>query len=247
MTIFLSILMSLVISFGVAVLANTDVSKSSVGEISKYQGTVLVRQASQHPTVKMTIPGLALQVGSVIRTKDQSKAFVELIDGSKVVLKEISQLRIKDFNFFDVEDGMVLFEVARMKRKRLFRVGVKLAILGIRGTQFLVDTHADDFSIYLKQGSMFVESETQEFELYEQAQREINAFKKEAAKEIDAFQSEIAKEMAEFDKEKQKELAKFVSKFEMYENSGISIQGNIARRIPIPDHVMQQFKLLDEF
>ena len=247
MTIFLSVLISLAMSCSLAVFANADVSKTSVGEISKYQGTVLVRPASQQPAVKITTPSVALQVGSVVRTKDQSKAFVELIDGSKVVLKEISQLRIKDSNFFDVEDGMVLFEVARIKRKRPFRVGVKLAILGIRGTQFLVDAQADDYSIYLKEGSMFVESETQEFELYEQAQQEINAFKKEAAKEIEAFQSEIAKEMAKFDKEKQKELAKFVNKFEMHENSGISIQGNVARRIPVPDYIMQQFKLLDEF
>jgi len=220
-----------------------DSDTEYVGEIPKFEGTVLLREFKNKPH-KLQELGQTINIGTAIRTQPESIAFVKFQDGTKVVLKENTQLTVKGINYLDVDDGVVLFDIAKVKRKKEYQVAVRLSILGIRGTQFLVDARNDEFQVYLKQGSMFIRAQEEEFQFIQKQ------FQKEFKQELEDFKKEskaIKKEFKSFKDDKEKSFKEFVKQIDLLENSGIAVSGNIAHRVAIPNNILIEFSLLERF
>ncbi len=208
------------------------------GHIVQFNGTVLMRANQSSSVLKITEPGSPLFVDNLLRTQQGSSSFIEWIDGSKVVIKEFSQLRIKAIDYLVVENGVVVFDITKKTRSRPVRIGVKLAILGIRGTQFLVDSREKDtYQIYLKQGQITITSVAEDFRIYQQ----------QIETEMRQFRQQLAREFNQFKQQSENGQAEFVKEFTMIESMGVSIKGDTISLIPMAQDIEAQFKLLERF
>lgn len=241
------LLITLFSSSGIAATVNDNVEQPA-GQLSKYQGKILVRQDNQSRPELINSPEAALHVGNLLRTQKDSKAFIRWFDGSKIVMKEKSQLNINAIDYFDVDSGLVIFDIANVKRPRPVRVGVKLAILGIRGTKFVVTNEKDSYNIYLKEGAITITSLSEDFKVYKkQIESQMKKFQEEFEREAKEFISDMERDYAVFKKEIEIGESEFVKEFELVESAGIAINDGVITLIPIPENIDEQFKLLDSF
>ena len=239
---------SIVIFSSVVAFAAMKAEQDSAGELAKYDGQVLLRQDQSSKPEKLETPGTALHAGNQLRTGKESKAFIRWVDGSKIVMQEKSQLNINAIDYLNVDDGTVIFDIAKVTRPQPVRVGVKLAILGIRGTQFIVDTHEKGYHVYLREGDITITSQAEDFKIYKkQIQNQLKQFQEQMKREAKQFKSEMESEFKKFKEETLREHAEFVSEFRLIEKAGISIEDGVLTLVAIPSHIEEQFKLLDEF
>lgn len=244
----LSLLSCILNTAPVVAAAKSTSDVDHVGLIDKLDGTVLHRKDNTTKPTRISDKKTQLQVGNQIQTKSRSRAFVKWIDGSKIVLKEKSRLSINDIDYINVDEGRVIFDIAKLKRPKPVRVGVKLSILGIRGTQFVVDSTDDEFNVYLKEGKVTINSIGEDFKIYkEQIESQMRQFKQELESGAKKYKEDLEKRFEQFKKEIELGQAQLINEFELVESAGISVKNNELSLIPIPDEIVKEFELLDKF
>jgi len=218
------------------------------GQISKYEGNILYRKDGKSKPLLIKQASSPLEVGNQLRTKKNSTAYIKWKDGSKIVVTEKSQLSIKEVDHFNVDNGKVIFDIAKLERPRPVQVGVKMSILGIRGTKFIVTDEGDDYNVYLKEGNITITALEDEFKIYQdQIESQMEAFKKQLEQEVSKFKSMLKSEFDTFTKEAGLGEVDLVKEFKLVEAAGIAIKDGVLTLIPIPKEIEDEFKLLEEF
>ncbi len=113
-----------------------------VGKVDSFSGKVDKLQKGQVRPQPLTQADVALSVGDVLRTKSDGTAKISFIDGNNVELGPLTRLDVIDYQTkktINVTRGRVLFEVTKLKSGEGFEVRTPTAILGVKGTTFLVD------------------------------------------------------------------------------------------------------------
>ncbi len=250
MKITIPLIALLSILFVKPVIASTTINKveNPAGQLAKYQGEILIRQDNKSKPQLIDETGAFLHIGNQLRTQKNSEAFIRWIDGSKIVMKEKSQLSINAIDYLDVDNGSVIFDIAKIQRPKPVRVGVKLAILGIRGTKFMVINQGENYNVYLKEGDITITSLAEDFKIYKnQIKSQMKQFREQFEREAKQFKSDIESDYEEFKRETKKGHAELVNEFKLIESTGIEISDGIITLIPIPKQIDEQFNLLDSF
>lgn len=113
-----------------------------VGKVDEFKGKVDKLQRGQVRPQGLTPGATKLSVGDILRTKSDGNAKVSFIDGNRVELGPLTRLDVLEYQekrSVSVVRGRVLFEVTRLKPGEGFEVKTPTAILGVKGTTFLVD------------------------------------------------------------------------------------------------------------
>ncbi len=121
----------------------TQADTKKVGEIVKAKGRVSIVRAN-------TFKGIfwkkdpRLFIRDIVRTKRKSMAWIDFIDGSKVVLEERSRLIIEKYipgGEVRVKNpsGKVVYKVSKRVRGK-FMVETPTALIGVKGTEFATIT-----------------------------------------------------------------------------------------------------------
>ena len=198
-------------------LANTP-----LGTVTHVEGKVKIHQDGSPRGQRVKTPPATINLGQFVRTFANSSARVKLYDDSKILVTENATLEFTDNRNLTVEQGRILFSINKRDAIHSLNILTKTAVIGVKGTQFLVEANGDEALLYLKEGEVEVKSLAQEFEDFKA--------------EYEQFKKDYLKEFAEFKKSMSVKAGVTIS---------IGKQG--LREISTPAEIEVLFKELDEF
>lgn len=185
--------------------------------------------------------GDKLGVGARLVTSAKSLVVIKL-NKSTIVVNAKSALKLRSKDFVEQEKGEAYYNILGIKslskkmnekKSRKFKVGLKTATMGIRGTNFIVDVD-NTRSIFLREGSVEIESVKNEFKIYAKKEQDaFEAFKKKQEKEFKSF---IDKDRFAFEEEKKS--------FLMNKGQSIVIDGDKVYKFK---KIKKSFKQYDDF
>jgi len=189
------------ISIFIALLSVTNVSASSaLGSVELAKGNVKVKSEGSFKKSKVK-KGLEVKKGDLITTSKNARAIIKLLDGSTLVLDASSTLHFAAANMTEQKEGKVYYKITSRDAKNSLKVKTPFAIIGIKGTTFIVDS-GEKSSVKLKEGLVGIQSVKEEFELYRKAvQAEYNKFLSEQEAAYQKYLSEQTKGAALLTKE----------------------------------------------
>jgi len=138
-----------------------------IGTIDKVKGNVKVKHVKVLKKQKVK-DGDSLEKGDLLMTSKASFAVITLKDGSVFSLKESSLLRFYANNSIKQLDGKIYYKIKSRLASNRLKIETPFAIIGIKGTTFIINATSDEKSILLKEGKIGIESIHQEFLLYKQ-------------------------------------------------------------------------------
>ena len=212
---------------------------ASIGRVVKYIRTAVLIDKPEGQGVQIKHRGERLFSGNELHTGSKSKAYIKMGDGSKILLRQHSKLRVINKHNVKVRRGKVMFSVAKRKKHQSpFQVATRVALLGIRGTQFVVEAGDDEktYNVYLKEGSIVAYPNKKQFKLHKDKE------KQEFADYVNAQKSEFEKMNAQ----QQQEFSEYVEEITMKKNKGLSFTGNDVKEVEIPEEVKAWFNEFDD-
>jgi hypothetical protein len=160
-----------------------------LGSVEHSQGNVKIKSEGSFKKAKVT-KGLEIKKGDLITTSKNANAIIELLDGSTLVLDASSTLHFASANMAEQEVGKVYYKITSRDAKNSLKVKTPFAIIGIKGTTFIVDS-GEKSSVKLKEGIVGIQSMKEEFELYRKAiQAEYNKYLSEQEAEYQKYLNE---------------------------------------------------------
>lgn len=214
----------------------TGYTQQLAGNIEKFEGKVILYP---HGGVKgiSAKNGLEFKVKDTVRTFQKSNAFIKFIDNSKIVLNENSILLIKDITNLNLKNGKVVFDIQKQGDKEGIKIATKTAIIGVKGTKFLVAVSNNEVDVILKEGEISVKAVKGEFKRYLQKEEE----------DFSQFVKDTKEDYEEYKRKMQEEFVEFVKEFTMKDEMGVSIKGNEVRNIKDLKEFEDEFELLNKF
>ncbi|WP_373036785.1 FecR domain-containing protein [Sulfurimonas sp.] len=201
-------------SFFIALLAVTVANASSaLGSVELAKGNVKVKSEGSFKKSKVT-KGLEVKKGDLITTSKNANAIIKLLDGSILVLDSSSTLHFASANMAEQEMGKVYYKITSRDAKNSLKVKTPFAIIGIKGTTFIVDS-GEKSSVKLKEGIVGIQSMKEEFELYRKAVQE----------EYNKYISEQQSEFEKYKAQQQKGAALMTKEFDLQAGNTISFDG----------------------
>lgn len=189
------------ISLFIALLTVTTASASTIlGSVEQVNGNVKVKSEDSFMKSKVT-KGLEVKKGDLITTSKNANTVIKLLDDSILVLDSNSTLHFTSKNMAEQEKGKVYYKITSRDAKNALKVKTPFAIIGIKGTTFIVDS-SEKASVKLKEGVVGIQSIKEEFELYRKAvQEEYNKYVSEQKSEFEKYKSQQQNEATFITKE----------------------------------------------
>ena len=168
----------------------TDRLNSSLVTIIKIEGKVKILPASSIKKHTAVVDELLFK-GDKLITYADSKVVVSTSDNSKLVLNENSELTFVDMQKLEQESGEVYYNIQKRGHSKGLKIETPFSIIGIKGTEFIVDANETDGEIALNEGLIGIESLQAEFELHKQkVMAEYEAFKNKQMEEFEAYKAQ---------------------------------------------------------
>jgi hypothetical protein len=181
--------------FGVTLMAQTLGSVKALGGIVKvtHEGSIKKEKIKQ---------GYEVQEGDLISTNKKGFAQIVLSDNSTIVLDKSSAVTFGSAQEIAQAGGKVLYKITSRDAKNSLKVKTPFAIIGIKGTTFIVKSDKDDEGVLLKEGLVGVASIKEEFALYrKEVMAQFNNFKDTQMSEFEKFKNGMEEPKPEITKE----------------------------------------------
>jgi hypothetical protein len=205
--------------FAVLVFAFFSVLSASevVGSVEALKGRVKVKSENSIKKVRLKV-GAKVRTADIVTTSKKASLKIKLIDGSFVVLSGGSTLVFDSLYDAKQDGGKIYYKITSRDAKNSLKIQTPFAIIGVKGTTFIIDATKESFSVSLKEGLIGVASIKEEFELY----------RKEVQKQFEDF---MAQQKSAFEEYKSVQIPGFVEKtkeFDIHPKKTISFDGNKA-------------------
>jgi len=210
---------------------------STLGNITHYQGSVKVYAKDAVRGKTVTQADYPLVAGDLVKTGRQALCVIVLADGSKMVLKGGTKLTIQAANRVHAESGRTVISFKKQSSLKGLEVATKSAIIGVKGTRFVVDYQQDQVNVFLRNGQLDVRSLSGQFKRYRQKQRA----------EFDTFRQQMMGGFKQYKQQLHEEFVEYVEQFNMASGSAISIGNNEVRDLKIPVDIQAEFDWIDRF
>ena len=128
-----------------------------VGKVDSFSGKVDKLQRGQVKPQPLTQENIGLSVGDILRTKSDGTVKVSFIDGNNVEPGPLTRLDVIDYETkktINIIRGRVLFEVTKLKPGEGLEIRTPTAILGVKGTTFLVDVSPTATLVFVLSGTV---------------------------------------------------------------------------------------------
>ncbi|MDH3975492.1 MAG: FecR family protein [Deltaproteobacteria bacterium] len=215
--------------------SNLIYAAEKAGTITRYKGTVRVYKEGAVRGEKVKKKGYEVFVKDMIKTKRRALAYIDMEDNSKIILKGNSIMEIDAVKDLNLKEGRVLFRIKKQDRMRGLRVKTKSIVIGVKGTEFLVDSGDEFLKLYLKEGRLNVESPEGEFKRYKKRDKEA----------FEDFKKNKIEEFEEYKKELEEEFVEYVKEFEMEGGTAIVIRGSEVRDTALSAEIEEEFALFE--
>jgi len=221
----------LMLSIFLGVASASDI----VGSVEKVKGSVKVKNEASIRKSRVKA-GLEIKAGDIITTSKNAFAKIKLKDGSQLVLNENSSIAFSSIVNIEQKSGKIYYKISSRDAKNSLKVKTPFAIIGIKGTTFIINATKGDASLALKEGLVGVQSIKEEFELY----------RREVQKEFENFMSQ---QQAAYEEYKQVQKPGFVEKtkeFDLHQQNTVSFDGNKASEKEWTKEDDEEFKYFEE-
>lgn len=209
------------------ILAAGSSLASDLNEVVKAEGSVELRQQEQQAGEAVGSKSI-LPAKFILVTGRDGRAVVRVGQTGYVVVERNSTLEISSAsghaNFFRQVTGMIFYAMNTIRGtlRPPIKIRTNAAIIGIRGTRFLVADLQDRKEIGVRKGSISVTSPGEEFEIHRKAQEdEFAAFKKEAQ---DAIARE-KREFSEYQADNEREFIEYKREFGLAADRMVTFDG----------------------
>jgi len=238
----------ILLSFLTLLSANSDV----VGEVLLVDGNVKIKSKGSIRKKKALV-GASIYAGDLVSSSKNSHLKLRLEDNSTLILDELSTLRFNSVKNTEQISGKVLYKITSRDAKNSLKVKTPFAVIGIKGTTFIVNAQKKEESIALKEGLIGVSSIKEEFSLYrKEVLAAFNNFKEEQAK---ALQESTERQMSEFERYKSgitqedtKVIKPIITKeFDLKAGNAISFNKNIVKESSLETLKEDPFKKFNNF
>jgi len=200
-------------------------------EIVRVDGTAEVRGADGKPGPAVK-PGTRVPPGGTITTGDNGKVVVKLQNSGFAVLDNKSKLEVNRtsngaLGVLRHVTGWIYYALSRTAhRDRQAQIQTSVAVLGIRGTRFLVVILPDRQEVGMRKGTINVESPEGEFELNRADEKaEFDAYKEQGRVAVEKEQEDFRK----YQESTKKEFAEYVREFSLGANRQAVFDGKRVR------------------
>ncbi len=140
---------------------------SALGIVQKVHGIVKVKHKDSIKKEKVK-QGYEIQSGDIISTFRKASAVLKLKDGSDVVLDQKAVIVFADALDVTQKEGKVFYKITKKDLKNKLKIKTDFAIIGIKGTTFIVNSDQNSSYVALKEGLIGIESVKAQFEHYKQ-------------------------------------------------------------------------------
>lgn len=168
--------------------------------------------------------------GDILITGDKSFVIIKTKDDSKIVLDENSRLKIESIDLYNQKKGKIYYNIEKKEQKG-FLVKTEFAVIGVKGTEFIIDSFEDKKGVALKEGLVKIDSLLDKFELR----------RKKELSEFESFQMKSKSEFEEYKKKTWEEFVEFVDNFELKPDKMVTFDGNIADENQLSKEMNNQF------
>ncbi|WP_345993422.1 FecR family protein [Sulfurimonas sp. HSL-1716] len=201
MRLIMFLLFSSMLSFAMSADKIASGSIEGIGIIENVKGSVkIIKEDSiKKENAKK---GMNISKGDLISTSSTATALLKLIDGSSVILDNSSSIHFTDTKNVEQKEGSIFYKITSRSAKNSLSVKTPFAIIGIKGTTFIVNSKDEDRSVALKEGKIGIASIKEEFELYrKRVQEEFTNYKNQQQAAYEQYLKELAGQKAEMVKE----------------------------------------------
>ncbi len=176
----------------------TTQPKGSLAVIIKVEGKAKILSASSIKKRTVLADTLLFQ-GDKLITYADSTIIIKLADGSKLVLNEDSALTFVDEKSLIQGSGEVYYKIQRRAHLSGLTVKTPFSIIGIKGTEFIVEAKGKAGVVALNEGLIGIESLQAAFELHKQKiMSEYEAFKNRQMQGFEAYKAQADKEVVNY-------------------------------------------------
>jgi len=182
-------------------------SQEIFGLVSKVKGEAY--ETTKEKKTILLIVGDKVSIDSTVFTKEKSRIIIKF-EKDIIALNQNSKLFLNEKNIVTQESGSVFYNIDPVQSftkvlnklsPKQFKIKTKTSIIGIRGTDFIVDANTKQ-KIFLRNGRLNITSVEQEFKIYEKKQLdEFSTYKQKLYKEFDKFIKTQEYEFSEYKKE----------------------------------------------
>ncbi len=201
--------------------------------INKVEGVAKVQHPGSIKKSKIK-PGETITAGDTLLTYRSAKVVLTMSDKTKIVVNEYAKLELLSANEFAQSGGKVFFKVTKRKSGKGLKVKTPFAIIGVKGTQFVVTDSEKDKSLALNEGLVGVDSPSGK------------AFALLDKEKLDAAMAGGPKsEMSEFEQYKKELMAEFteyVKSFDLKPGKKLSFKGQNVTQSSMDDSDGAMFK-----
>jgi ferric-dicitrate binding protein FerR (iron transport regulator) len=218
---------------------------ASDGEIRviKIQGQVEVIDA-QGNVRERAKAGTLLKAGETIRTAENSKAAIRSKVGDTFILDALAAARVRsEKNALEQLVGKIMYLFTPGLREER-TVHVYTAVIGIRGTTFLVNTEQGRADVGLREGVLEVSSTHEGFNVYQRKEMdEFEAFKQREREKV----KEMKKEYEQYRTQIKEEFVAFKKSLQLKANQSLSIVGDKAVISGLDEDSIKTMQGLEQF
>lgn len=189
-------------------------------------------------------PGAILQPGDTIRTEADGNVALRSKLGDTYVLDGNAAAQVQNsksvLKHILGRIGYFFEHIPRVER----RVEVYTAVIGIRGTTFLVNASPDQTSIGLKEGALDVSSTQDGFNVYQRKELdEFEAFKQQNRQGVE----DMKKEYEQYRNKMREEFIAFKKSVQIKSHQSLTLSGNKAVIGTIDDDSIDTLRRLQQF
>jgi len=187
-----------------------------IGNITAVEGIVKVKHENSIKKTKVK-SGSVILAGDLITTMQGASAKLDLKDNSLVVLDENSTIVFHLASNISQNSGKIYYKISSKDAIDALSIKTPFAIIGIKGTEFIISADEKESSVMLREGIIGVQSIKEEFSLYRKSiQEKFDDFKSEQESAYNNYKQR---------QESQFEFIKQTKKFELQEKKRISFSG----------------------
>lgn len=213
-----------------------------VGEIRELMGKAMLHKQGE-VRGSQAQAGDILKAKDILRTKRNSQAVIQLIDGSTIVLQEKSSLHLKGLLSLSLEEGTVLFDIRKRGKSKGLTVATKTAVIGVKGTQFLVRDVDETIDVFLNEGKVDVTPVAGEFKHYKAV---VASSFEEYSQQMNAQFAEKKEEMRKGVEAMKREFVEYLARYDMEPGSAIAISNGELTSYKMPDELDVLFEHLEQ-
>ncbi len=136
-----------------------------IGSVENTKGTVKVKSEGSFKKSKVK-KGSEIKEGDLVITSKRASAVIKLSDGSTVILDASSSIHFPSIKNAEQKSGKIFYKITSRDAKNSLKIKTPFAIIGIKGTTFIVNTNKGKEAVALKEGLIGIASIKEQFALY---------------------------------------------------------------------------------